>query len=242
MDLIISIIFGLPGFALAIMVHEAAHAFAAWKLGDPTAKSMGRISLDPRRHLDPLGVIVYVLMLVSSSGRFAFGWARPVIINRFNFRDPRRDFMLSSLAGPASNLLQAFVWTLLLRLYAAASPLPALLVVQRALSMQDPIGYMIYRARAGDIGWALAAGALAIFFGIMINVVLAVFNMIPIPPLDGSRLLAWMLPEELAYRMDRLEPFGLVLVLALMYFGLLGVVFSYVAHPLLGLYLRVAVG
>jgi Zn-dependent protease len=223
MDLIISIICGLPGFAFAIMVHEAAHAFAAWKLGDPTAKSMGRISLDPRRHLDPLGVIVYVAMIVFSGGRFAFGWAKPVMVNRFNFRDPRRDFMLSSLAGPASNLLQAFVWTLLLRLYAAASPLPALLVVQRAFAMQDRIGYMI-------------------FFGIMINVVLAVFNMIPIPPLDGSRLLAWMLPENIAYHLDRLEPFGLVLVLALMYFGLLGVVFSYVAYPLLGLYLRLAVG
>ncbi|HUT75248.1 MAG TPA: site-2 protease family protein [Armatimonadota bacterium] len=214
MDLLLRIVFGAPAFALAIMAHESAHAFAASKLGDPTARNLGRVSLDPRRHFDPLGAIIYVATMVFSQGQFGFGWAKPVPINPFNFRDRRRDFMLSSLAGPVANLVQAAAWALLLRLYSRFAVTTAGF---------DPFAFMI-------------------LFGIIINVVLAVFNMIPIPPLDGSRLLAWMLPEDLAYRLDRLEPFGFVIVMALLFFGLFGVVFDLVGSPLLELFLRIAAG
>jgi Zn-dependent protease len=220
MGIIFLILFSLPGFALGIMTHESAHALAALKLGDPTARNMGRISLDPRRHFDALGAILYVVMLMATRGGFAFGWAKPVPINRYNFRDPRRDFMLSSLAGPASNLAQALVWALLLRLYSALVRLPLSLVFSRASdAAQDPVGFMIT-------------------FGIIINIALAVFNLIPIPPLDGSRVLAWMLPEPVASGMDRLEPYGFMILIAALYFGLFGVVFRAVGAPILLFLLR----
>jgi Zn-dependent protease len=216
MDLIIRIIFGAPGFALAIMIHEAAHALAAYRLGDATAKNMGRISLDPRRHFDPMGAIVYVALMVFTGGRFAIGWAKPVPINPFNFRDPRRDFMLSSLAGPAANMLQALLWSLALGGYAR---------VGGSSTGLNPIGFMI-------------------FFGIVINVVLAVFNLIPIPPLDGSRVLAWMLPERVAYHLDQMERarIGMLIIFALLFLlpGAWSAMVSAVVDPVVTFFLRIA--
>ena len=194
MELITRIILGAPGFALAIMLHESSHAFAAFKLGDPTGRNLGRVSLDPRRHLDPIGAIFYVATMVLSGGRFAFGWAKPVLINPFNFRDPRRDFMLSSLAGPAANMIQAFAWALLLRGYLGIGRSAPQLLFQ-------PIAFML-------------------LFGIVINVIIGIFNMIPVPPLDGSRLLAWMLPERYAYIIDRIEAsgVGMLIIFGLVFF------------------------
>jgi len=223
MDLLIRIIFGAPGFALAIMIHEASHALAALKLGDPTAKNAGRISLNPRRHFDAMGAIVYVALMVFTRGRFAIGWAKPVPINPYNFRDHRRDFMLSSLAGPVANLAQALVWALLMRAYAAARGVPPFVVLQRSESAADPVAFMI-------------------FFGILINVVLAVFNLIPIPPLDGSRVLGWMLPERYAYRLDQVERYGILIVLGLLFFvpGVFNAWMSTFADPLINLFVKVA--
>ncbi len=223
MHLLLSILLGAPPFLLAIMIHESTHALVALKLGDPTARNFGRISLDPRRHFDPIGAVLYVVTMAASGGRFGFGWARPVPINPYNFRDRRRDFMLSSIAAPASNLAQAVIWALLLRLYAFLQHVPPVIMVSNAIGMQDYLGYVM-------------------FFGIMINVVLAVFNMIPIPPLDGSRLLGWMLPEDLAHYMDRLEPFGMIIIFALLFFRVFDVFFAVVASPVLLLFLRLAAG
>ena len=223
MDLLIKLIFGAPAFLLAIMIHELSHALAAYKLGDPTARNMGRISLDPRRHFDPIGAIFYVVTMVFSGGHFGFGWAKPVVINHYNFRDWRRDFMLSSLAGPVANLIQALVWALLLRVYIAISPAPVEIVMQRSVTAADPVGFMI-------------------FYGMLINVVLALFNLIPIPPLDGSRLLAWMLPQRYAYYLDRMEPFGILVVFGLLFLGLFDVIFRVAGVPLLDLLLRIAMG
>jgi len=223
MDLLIKVIFGAPAFLLAIMIHELSHALAAYKLGDPTARNMGRISLDPRRHLDPLGAIFYVITMVFSGGHFGFGWAKPVIINPYNFRDWRRDFMLSSLAGPVANFIQALVWALLLRVYIAISPAPVEIVMQRSVTAADPVGFMI-------------------FYGMLINVVLALFNLIPIPPLDGSRVLAWMLPARYAHYLDRMEPFGIIVVFGLLFLGMFDVIFRVAGVPVLDLLLRIAMG
>jgi Zn-dependent protease len=223
MDLLIKLIFGAPGFLLAIMIHELSHALAAYKLGDPTARNMGRISLDPRRHIDPIGALFYLVTMVFSRGQFGFGWAKPVIINHYNFRDWRRDFMLSSLAGPAANFLQALVWALLLKVYVVISPAPVGVVIQRSVTGADPIGFMI-------------------FYGMLINVVLALFNLIPIPPLDGSRVLAWLLPAPYAHYLDRMEPFGILVVFGLLFLGLFQVIFRVAGVPLLDFLLRIAAG
>lgn len=213
-DLLLRIIFGAPAFALAIMIHESAHAWAAHRLGDPTAKNMGRISLNPVRHFDPMGAIVYVALMVITRGSFAIGWAKPVPINTYNFRDRRRDFMLSSLAGPAANLVQAFLWALALGIY---------LRLQRSGPGFDPVQFMI-------------------LFGVIINVVLAVFNLIPIPPLDGSRVLGWMLPERYAYHLDRMERYGFLILMGLLFFvpGLLQALMSAVGYPLIEFFLKLA--
>jgi len=216
-----SILLGLPGFALGIMIHESAHAFAALKLGDPTARNMGRISLDPRRHFDLLGAIAYVVTsyaMYLAGRRGGFGWAKPVIINPYNFRDHRRDFMLSSLAGPAANLVQAVTWALLLRGYIGLSP-----VVPEVVR---------------------SSIALMIFLGIQINVWLAIFNMIPIPPLDGSRLLAWALPERYAGYLDHVERtnIGMAVLLGVILLvpGILNAVFSVFGSPLMRVLMQIA--
>jgi len=190
MDVILRLLLGIPGFALAVVPHELAHAWAANKLGDPTARNQGRISLDPRRHFDPMGALFYVLSMVLAG--VGFGWAKPVPINPWNFRDRRAGMALSSLAGPLSNLIQAVIWGTAIRLLA-----------------QSGYGYLL----GGPLG-------LVLDLAFMINLVVFVFNMVPIPPLDGSRLLAWMLPEKGAQFLDRMEPYGMAIIfLALMLNG-----------------------
>jgi Zn-dependent protease len=221
MGYLASMLLGLPGFALGIMIHESAHAFAAYKLGDPTARNMGRISLDPRKHIDLFGAIAYVVTsyaMYLAGRRGGFGWAKPVIINPYNFRDWRRDFMLSSLAGPVANLAQAVVWALLLRGYLAI-----------ARVVPEPV--------QSSIG-------LIIILGIQINVLLAIFNLIPIPPLDGSRLLAWALPERYARYVDQMEQtnVGMAILVGVFLFvpGLLTAVFVVFGGPLLRVLMQIA--
>jgi len=176
----------------SIAMHEAAHAFAAFRLGDPTAAMQGRVSLNPLRHIDPLWTVVLPLVTYfGSRGAFIFGGAKPVPINAFNFENPRKGMMLSGLAGPAVNLLIALTCGALLRLPFLA----------------EPVQYVL--ARVG-----------------LWNLVLLVFNMVPVPPLDGSRLVAWLLPRELAYRYMRLEQFGILLVVVLMMTDILDPAFS----------------
>jgi Zn-dependent protease len=194
------IILGLPGFIPGIVLHELAHAMAAYKLGDPTAKHMGRISLRPEAHFDPLGALFYVISMFAG---FGFGWAKPVPINPFNFRHPRRDFALSSLAGPVGNFLQIGVWAVLLRLFRPE------LVAFRSVLFAEAIAL-----RAGDVLGMILTEA------ILINAVLCCFNLLPIPPLDGSRVLAYVLPERQAQVLDRLEPIGFPILFLLIFLGL----------------------
>ncbi|MCW0236422.1 MAG: site-2 protease family protein [Ferrovibrio sp.] len=171
---------------LAITLHEAAHGFVAWRLGDDTAQRAGRLSLNPLRHVDPMGTVVLPAMLLLVKAPFLFGWAKPVPVDMRNLPSPRRDMALVAAAGPGSNLLQAYIALLLFHL------LPLL---------GDPVG-----------GWV----ADNLENALQINLVLCVFNMIPVPPLDGGRVAVGLLPLALARPLARLERYGMVMLLILL--------------------------
>ena len=200
----------------AITVHEVAHGWAALRLGDPTAKNAGRLTLNPIKHIDPLGtVIVPVAMLVMSSGMWAFGWAKPVPVAFHRLRNPRRDMILVAAAGPAVNLVMAMGWAILLSQRLAVAP--------DLVLGADWIVRMCY-------------------IGITINVLLAVFNMLPIPPLDGGRVLAGLLPPRLARVVHTVEPFGFLIIVALMITGVLLPLLEPVLLPLLRFFERSVAG
>lgn len=184
----------------AITVHEAAHGYAARRFGDDTAYRMGRLTLNPIRHIDPVGTLLMpALMFFATSGAFAFGYAKPVPVNFGRLRHPRRDMVLVALAGPASNFVQAFLWA-------------ALLVVLLSLGLRER--FFIEMAQSG-IRW---------------NLVMWAFNLFPLPPLDGGRVLAGLLPPRASQVLDRIEPFGFYIVMGLV---LAGVVASYWMLPLI---------
>jgi len=173
----------------SIIVHEVAHGYVALLNGDPTARVMGRITLNPGPHIDPVGTILIPLLLLLSRAGIIFGWARPVPVNPMNFRNYRWGEITVSAAGPLSNLALAVVFAYLLKL------------------------------GVGGLGLAKLA-----YFGVTINIFLALFNLIPIPPLDGSHILATLLPPSLARLYRHLEPVGFILILVLFYSGVMGVI------------------
>ncbi|MDA8387803.1 MAG: site-2 protease family protein [Nitrospiraceae bacterium] len=195
---------------IAVTFHEVAHGFAAYLQGDRTAKSMGRLTLNPIAHIDPIGTVIMPLaLLVLTRGKFVFGYAKPVPINPYNFKNPRKGMALSALAGPAMNLIIAivcgvlFTWVLM-PLSGSASPA----LTARVLS---PI--------TGMLAW-----------GVFINLLLAAFNLIPIPPLDGGRVLAGILPARQAYSLEKLERWGFLIVIVLIMTGIA----YYFINPLMG--------
>ncbi len=173
---------------LAVTLHEVAHGFIADKFGDPTARLLGRLTLNPLKHLDPIGTIALLV--------FGFGWARPVPVNANNLRDAKKDMIWVALAGPSANLLLALFCALLLRIIVSiAASLPQ---GSQMLVMIEPVGLM-------------AA------FGLYINVILCLFNLMPIPPLDGGRVLMGVLPERQAQTLRKVEPFGMLIILFLIF-------------------------
>jgi Zn-dependent protease len=171
----------------AITLHEAAHGYAASRLGDPTARLLGRVSLNPIRHIDPVGTLLIPGVLLLVGAPFLFGYAKPVPVNFSRLGHPRRDMALVALAGPATNLLLAYVACMMLHL----TPVMPDVAREWYLLMLEKM--------------------------ILLNLVLAIFNMIPIPPLDGGRILVAMLPDALAWRLARMEKAGLALVIMVLF-------------------------
>ena len=187
---------------LAITLHEAAHGYAAKHFGDNTAYAMGRVTLNPLPHIDPVGTILMPLMLYfATSGAFLFGYAKPVPVRFGNLRNPKRDMIWVALAGPGSNFFQALVWGALLYLF-------------KGMNIAEP--FLIEMAQGG----------------VLVNVVMAVFNLFPLPPLDGGRILVGLLPYRQAMLVSRVEPWGFFIVMALV---LAGVVSNLWLRPLMGL-------
>ncbi|MDP2157625.1 MAG: site-2 protease family protein [Nitrospirota bacterium] len=189
-----------PAILVAITFHEVSHGYVAFRLGDPTAKMLGRLTLNPLAHIDLFGTIIMPIMLfVLTEGRFMFGYAKPVPINPMNFKNPRKGMALSAAAGPAANILLAFASVLILTL--VLKPLAAFSPEALRETIVKPC-LMIFSA------------------SIVMNVILASFNMIPIPPLDGGRVLTGLLPSKQALLFDKIEPFGFIIVLVLIYTGI----------------------
>jgi Zn-dependent protease len=173
----------------SLTVHETAHAWTADRLGDPTARLLGRVSLNPIVHIDPIGTIVFPLIALASHVPL-IGWAKPVPVNGARLAHPRRDFVLVAAAGPASNLIMAFTAA------AVLAVLPISPVVLGEPNVSVPLAALLNSA-------------------IQLNLLLAVFNMIPIPPLDGGNVLSGLLPLQLARQFDRIRPYGVLLIYAL---------------------------
>ncbi|MBN2097251.1 MAG: site-2 protease family protein [Candidatus Omnitrophica bacterium] len=182
------ILISLPIFLIAVIIHECAHGWVAFKLGDPTAKYAGRLTLNPLAHIDPMGTIFLPLLLIVMRAPIIFGWAKPVPINFSLLRNPKRDMVWVSVAGITANIMLAIFLSFLLR------------------TGLFPVG---------SYGW------LFLSYGILINLVLAVFNALPIPPLDGSRIVTALLPPDLAYSYMQLERYGFLILIAVLWLGLL---------------------
>jgi Zn-dependent protease len=209
-------IMALP-LVFAIVLHEVAHGWVANKLGDHTARDLGRLTLNPISHIDLIGTIIMPLALfLLTDGQMLFGYAKPVPINPSNFKDPKKGMALSSLAGPGINMAMALIFAFVLRI--VIPPFENILPEQVWEWVAIPLGLMLG-------------------YGVLINVVLAVLNMVPVPPLDGSRLVYWLLPNKLATAYYRLEAFGMVILLALLMTGVLGKIIWPLIKPILGILL-----
>ncbi len=201
------LIYAVPAI-LAITLHEAAHGYVARLFGDNTAWMLGRVTLNPIKHIDPVGTLLVpgVLLLgslVSGTGGLLFGWAKPVPVNFGRLRNPRVSGIWVAFAGPGSNLLQALLWALVLKLWFVLMP-------------QGTMDQFVMQLCSA---------------GIMVNLMLMAFNLLPILPLDGGRILEGLLPPKFAWEFSRLEPYGMVILIVLMVSGLLG----YLIHPLMTL-------
>jgi len=205
---IIEFIILAPPLLLALTFHEFSHGFVAFSLGDPTAKNNGRLTMNPLRHLDPIGTIAFFFI--------KFGWAKPVPVNPLNFKNPRRDMLWVALAGPLSNIFLAIVCAILTKVVVLINSIvPHSLILGAIL---EPLYLMLRHS-------------------VWINLILAIFNFLPIPPLDGSRILSGILPEEMARAYGSIEQYGFIIILLLAFSGILGKlilpIISFVEHLLL---------
>ena len=205
-------IYALP-VIFAITLHEAAHGYVAKHFGDMTAYMEGRVSLNPLRHIDPFGTVALPLILLGLTklvgGGIIFGWAKPVPVNFANLRHPKRDMLWVAAAGPISNFVMALIWALLVKI--------GLSLPQNYFAL--PLALM---------------GAAGVFF----NIIIMVLNLVPLPPLDGGRILVSLLPRRVAWRVARIEPYGFLILILLLFSGVLG----YVLWPAIGVLMALVAG
>ncbi len=200
-------IMALP-LIFAVTLHEAAHAWVADKKGDPTARQLGRITMNPIAHIDPFGTVIIPLMLFATTG-FIFGYAKPVPVNAFNLRRPKEDMAWVAVAGPGMNLILAVISGILYRL------------------ISDPVflgGGSLFSGMSPTLSFFLLPLREMLRFSVIINVVLMIFNLIPIPPLDGGRVLVGLLPNNQSRMVSRIEPYGMLVLVFVVFldpFGLM---------------------
>ena len=196
-------------FLTAVVFHEVSHGYVAYKLGDNTAKFAGRLTLNPIAHIDPFGTIILPLILIITHSPILFGWAKPVPVNFFALRNPKRDSAIVAAAGPSANLILAIVFAIIYKI-AILLPIPP--------AIAQPL-------------------ILTGIYGVQLNLLFAFFNLIPILPLDGGRILAAFLPPRWAYNFEKIEPYGIYIVIGLLILGVFDFIFYAIVNPLANLLL-----
>jgi len=196
-------------FLIAVVFHELAHGYTAYKLGDHTAKVAGRLTLNPIAHIDPIGTVILPAILIIFHSPVLFGWAKPVPVNFFNLKNPKRDSAIVAAAGPLTNIIFAALFGLTYKLFSIL-PLP--------ISLLKPL-------------------LITCIYGVQLNLIFAFFNLIPILPLDGGRILAAFLPRRWAYSFSKIEPYGIWIVMGLLFIGAFNFIYYAFVLPLTNLFL-----
>ncbi|MBN1573078.1 MAG: site-2 protease family protein [Deltaproteobacteria bacterium] len=193
---------------VAVVFHEVAHGYAALKLGDTTARDSGRLTLNPIPHIDPMGTVIIPLLLLAINSPFLFGYAKPVPVNFFRLKNPKRDMIFVAAAGPASNFMIAIIAAIFLR---------AIFIFYPAVDLGSQVGFPQS---------LITTGVTILLYTYILSVVLGIFNLTPVPPLDGGRIVVGLLPDKAAENYSRVEPFGIFIVIGLLFLTPLNKVFG----------------